>query len=357
MRFRSDLAAFKPYTWEPSDRELAEAYGLEEVHRFDKNTTPFTPKGWMEELKSRLSSLDVNRYPDAYQEVREMLSEYTGVDEDGIILVNGGDEGLDVIFKALLDPGDEVIVSSPTYSLIGISTVLNHGEVREVLRRPDFRDDADAILEAVRDGTKLIALCSPNNPTANTSDRRDVLRLLESGLAVLVDEAYYEFSGKTFSDLLKDYENLIILRTFSKAFCLAGARVGYLLADPRVALELSKVKPPNSVSIFSLELAKIALEHVDEVRKYVEEVVKERDRCIEELKGIEGLKVYPSESNFILLRFEGKSSREVHDELLRRGLVVRDVGSMPMLEGCIRFSVGRPEEDDLLLDAIKELAS
>lgn len=357
MKFRSDLTTLRPYKWEPSDREIAEAYGLKEVHRFDTNTMPLVPEGWLEELKSRLDSLSLNRYPEAHREVSSLLSEYTGLDKECIILVNGGDEGLDVIFKALLDPGDEVLISSPSYSLIGLAAKLNHGSPKDILRKADFSDDVERMLSEIGDRTKLVALCSPNNPTANTTKREDVLKLLESGVMVLVDEAYYEFSGKTFSDLIPENGNLIVLRTFSKAFCIAGARVGYLLASGKTASELSKVKPPNSVNIFSLELAKIALEHIDEVRAYVREVVEERKRCEEALKSVRGLEVYPSESNFVLMRFEKRNGKEVHDELLRRGLVIRDVGWMPMLKDCIRFNVGKPEEDDLLIEAIKELTS
>ncbi|MEM4297653.1 MAG: histidinol-phosphate transaminase [Nitrososphaerota archaeon] len=360
MKVRAFLNAFQPYEWEPSNEQLAASLGLrlEQIHRFDTNTSPFRPVKWLEELAKLLPRLNVNEYPDpSYSKVRGLLAEYVGVDVDQILLANGGDEALDIIVRAFIDPGTKALISTPTYSLFKILVEVMGGEALSVPRRRNFTDDVDAIISHIGDETRLIFLCSPNNPTGNIVKREDVLRILEEpGCTVVIDEAYYEFSGKTLADLTSRYENLIVIRTFSKAFSLAGVRLGYIVASQKTTRLLNKLRPPNSVGIISLALAEIALKDLDTMRGYVDNILKERDRCVRFLQKLKNVVVYPSEANFLLLRFLNLKGERAHRLLLERGLVTRDFSKVPGLEGCIRFSPARPEENDMLLQAIAEIA-
>ena len=323
------------------------------------NSSPYRPVKWLKEVGSKLHRMDVNLYPDtSYSSLRETLSEYTGFDVDRFVVTNGADEGLDIIAKTFLDAGDEAIISYPTYSYFRIVTEIMGGRAVFVDRVDGFRDNADGILERVGERTRLIFLCSPNNPTGNTAEVEDVRRILEEAgedVAVVVDEAYYEFCGKTFADLTNNYENLIIVRTFSKAFSLAGARVGYLIAAEETVDKLNKVRPPNSLSIISLALAEIALRDRRTLNNIVRRIVGERERLYRELSGIDGITPYPSEANFVLTRIERGDAGELHQKLMSMGLVLRDLTGVRRLENHLRITVNKPEQNDKLLTAIRKL--
>ncbi len=361
MRLREIIKTFKPYEWEPSNEQLSRKLGIpkEEILRFDMNTMPFHPRELMEKFARIAVELPVNEYPDpTYSELREALAKYLNIDMDNLMVTVGADEALDIIAKTFIDPGTEALVSSPTYSMYRVTIEALGGKIRQILRREDFSDDMDSLIgESKKTIVRAIFLCSPNNPTGNTIQREEAVRLLnETDCAVIVDESYAEFSGETLVNLTEDYENLIIIRTFSKAFSLAGVRVGYVVANKNTIKLLNAMRPPNSVSVISLALAKLALENVDYMVKGVREVISERERLQRELSLLPNVKVYPSKANFILVRFSGVSASTVYDRLLREGIVVRKL-SGPMLENCLRITVRLRSDNDRLIRTLKRILS
>jgi len=359
MRIRAFLRDFEAYAWEESSFSIAERFGLRvgDVIRFDLNTSPYRPVKWLNSLSKILPNLDVNEYPDtSYSSLRDALSDYTGFGADRFVITNGADEALDIIAKAFLDNGDEAVISIPTYSYFRIVSEIMGARVVNVPRRGDFSDNVEEILNRVSGRTKLIFLCSPNNPTGNLSKRGDVVRLLEeSNAVVVVDEAYYEFSGETLAPLTDNYDNLIIVRTLSKAFSLAGARVGYIIASEESVKWLNKVRPPNSLSVISLALAEIALRDTDTLRKIVDKILRERDECYERLKKVEGIHVYPSNANFLLMRIEKLDANILHEKLMSMGFVLRNLTGVKGLENCLRMTIHSPENNEKLINALSKI--
>ena len=358
MRFRALLESFKEYAWEPSDDEIAASVGLEvcRIRRFDLNTSPYRPIGWLRKLSGVLEGIDVNRYPDtSYLSLRRGLSEYLSVGEGCFVISNGGDEAFDIISKAFLDVGSEVVVSSPSYSMFRIVSELMGAKVVYAQRKEDFADDVDVLIRAVNDRTRLIFLCNPNNPTGNAVKESDLLRILnECDVGVVVDEAYQEYGGESFVKLTERFSNLMVVRTFSKAFGLAGARLGYIVACEETTRLLNKVRPPNSVDVITLKLAELALADVEWVRLKVRDTLAERDRLISEMSKMRGVRVYPSAANFFLVEFLEKDRETIYQELLKRGFVLRRLDD-PVLRRCLRISVGLPEDNDALLDTLREV--
>ena len=358
MLVRDFLKDFEAYAWEESSRSIARRHRIAEeaVVRFDLNTSPYKPIEILREIE--LERIDVHQYPDtSYFSLRNRLADYTGFSVDSFVVTNGADEALDIIAKTFLNSGDEAIISVPTYSYFRIVTELMGCTPRYVNRvQRDFSDDIDAILSNVTERTKIIFLCSPNNPTGNLTSRRDVEKLLsETDATVVVDEAYYEFCSRTLADLTLKYDNLAIVRTFSKAFSLAGARVGYIIAAEETVKWLNKVRPPNSLSIISLHLAEKALERVDTMRQNVKLLMEEKEFMYKQLSALEGVKVFPSEANFLLVKFLKGSADRIHAELMRRGMVLRNLSSVPMLENCLRITIHKPENNRKLLDILKDI--
>ena len=347
MRVRKLFRDFEEYGWETPSREIAARVGLplEKIVRLDTNASPFRPLSSLRELRSVLESLEVNQYPDtSYADLRESLSKYTGKPPERFVVTNGADEGLDIVTKVFLDPGDEVIVPTPTYSMYRIVSSLLGARVVGVPRRRSFGLDVDKMLKAVTKRTKLIFLCNPNNPTGTYSPVWEVERLArESGAAVVVDEAYFEYCGRSAVDLTDRLENVIICRTLSKAFSMAGVRVGYLVAGAETTGTLNKVRPPNSLSVLSLFLGRAALDHTAEMRRNVRLIVKEREKLIRGLRALTGVRPFSSQANFVLFRVVGRDADVLHARLLARGLVLRNMSNVKGTEGCLRTTVSTPE--------------
>jgi histidinol-phosphate aminotransferase len=353
MKIRKALEGFEAYGWETPTYEIAEKTGLptEQIVRLDTNTSPFKPRVALSELARKLMEADVNQYPDtSYHELRLALAAYTGKDKDRFVVTNGADEGLDIITKVLLDPGDEVIIPTPTYPMYRIVSQIMGSRVRTVPRNEDFGLDIDGILAAVGKRTKVIFLCNPNNPTGNFSPEKEVERLAkESGVAVAVDEAYFEYCGRSAIDITEKHDNLIVCRTLSKAFSLAGARLGYLVAKRKTIDELNLVRPPNSLTVISLMLGQTALTSLDEMKKHVGTTVKERARLFDGMASLSGVGPYPSMTNFILFKVKNGDAGKVHARLMKKGLVLRNMSSVKGVEGCLRTTVGTAEVNDRLL--------
>lgn len=353
MKIRDVFASFEAYGWETPTYEIAEKTGLkpEEIVRLDTNTSPYRPSGALAELARRVKAAEVNEYPDtSYHELVRGLCAYTGKGSERFVVTNGADEGLDITTKVVIDPGTEVVIPTPTYPMYRIASQIMGAKVKSIQRRRDFSLDVDKIVAAVNSRTRAIFLCNPNNPTANFSPEKEVEELAKrSGVMVVVDEAYFEYCGGSAIDVTDRLENLVVCRTFSKAFGLAGARIGYLVARKDTVEKLNMVRPPNSVTTISLMLGQAALARLDEMRKAVGKTVKERERLFGLLAGVDGIEPFPSVTNFILFRLKNADPDKVHERLLRRGLVLRNSSRVAGVEGCLRTTVGTPEVNDRLV--------
>jgi histidinol-phosphate aminotransferase len=299
-----------------------------------------------------------NRYPDPHQlKVKEAISKIKGIPPQHIFLGNGSDECIDLLYRAFCVPGrDNIIINPPTYGMYEVSAHINDIEVRRATLLDDFQLDLVHLETLVDEHTKLIWICSPNNPTANSINRQDIEVILNnfSGL-VVVDEAYVNFSRhKTFIQELSDYPNLVVLQTMSKAWGLAGLRLGMAFASEAIIDVYNKVKPPYNISQAAQELALKALEEVGQVNDMIRLLVSMREQLIGDLAGLPVVqRVYPSDANFLLVKVE--NARGIYDRLLEDGIVVRDRSKVELCEGCLRITVGTEKENTELVAALRAM--
>lgn len=300
----------------------------------------------------------LNRYPDPLQlAVKEKLSRIKGLPIENIFLGNGSDEAIDILFRAFCNPGkDNVIVCPPTYGMYEVSANINDVEVIKVPLLPEtFQLDEENILKSINDKTKLIFICCPNNPTGNGVAWNTIKKLLESfdGI-VVIDEAYINFASyrSLISELL-NYPNLIILQTLSKAWGLAGIRLGMAFASEPIIDIFNKIKPPYNINVVTQQIALDALDNIDKVNLWIKEVVSERKKLSELLSTLPYvLKVYASEANFLLLKTT--DANKLYHFLESKQIIVRNRNSIYLCEGCLRITIGKKEENELLFKTLKE---
>jgi histidinol-phosphate aminotransferase len=297
-----------------------------------------------------------NRYPDPLQyKVKKRLSEIKGVPVRNIFLGNGSDEAIDILFRSFCNPGvDNVILVPPTYGMYEVSANINDVKTKKVSLTEDFQLNLEGIAEAIDERTKLIFICSPNNPTGNSISRDDIETLLNNfdGI-VVVDEAYINFSRqKTFIQELTEYANLVVLQTLSKAWGLAGLRVGMAFASEEIIEVMNKVKPPYNINESSQQLALKALENVEQVNGWIRETLAQRDKLVLNLKGLDFvLDIYPSDANFILVKTT--DPKGIYNFLVQKGIIVRDRSKIDLCEGSLRITVGTPAENNILIETLK----
>jgi histidinol-phosphate aminotransferase len=300
---------------------------------------------------------ELHRYPDPYQlEIKKRVAGMNNVDPSEIFIGNGSDEAIDLLFRIFCSPGrDNVIVCPPTYGMYEVSAAINDIEVRRASLTKDFQLDVSAVKKQVNENTKLAFVCSPNNPTGNSLDREKILNLVENfqGI-VVVDEAYIHFSeSQSLVSEIKVFPNLVVLQTFSKAWGLAGLRIGLAFARQKIIAYFNKVKPPYNVSRAAQEVLLSALTDRSNLNEGVSKIIEQRERLKRSLLDLSLVKtVYPSDANFLLVRCENPV--ETRAFLLVRNIVVRDRCTVELCEGCLRVTVGTPDENDALIDALKE---
>ncbi len=299
----------------------------------------------------------LNRYPDPHQAaLKEKLASMKGQQPGNLFLGNGSDEGIDLLFRVLCVPGrDNVVIVDPTYGMYSVCAAINDVACKSVLLKEDFSLDPLAVLDALDDNTKMVFLCSPNNPTSNSLEGRAMLEIIDNApCMVVVDEAYIDFStGPGLLSLVPEKKNLVVLQTLSKAWGLAGIRLGMVFAHPELTGYLSAVKYPYNVNALTLEEALRRLETGKSKRSWVERILEGRAMLSEKLDSFECVKhVYPSDANFLLVEVD--QPREIYAFLMDRGIIVRDRSSMPLCEGCLRITVGTGEENSRLLDALAD---
>jgi histidinol-phosphate aminotransferase len=327
--------------------------------KINQNESPWdAPARLKRETLRRLEARAWSRYPDFVPaSLHARIAEFAGWAADGVVAGNGSNELIQSLLMVTVGEGARVLISEPTFALYRQITTVLGGGVSSVPLTPELKYDAAALLGATEETRPDVTIiCSPNNPTGCRMGDDDLAALLEAspGL-VAVDEAYFEFSGRTAAPLLARHRNLVVFRTFSKAMAMAALRVGYLLADPALAREVGKVVLPYNLNAVSQTAAEVAVEMYDaELRPLVARVVEERGRLREGLARIGGLAPVASEANFMVVRSRIEPAR-VCAELLRRDILVRDVSGYPMLSDYFRVSVGTPEENDRLLDALREI--
>jgi len=323
------------------------------VVKLDANENNYGASPRVKEALARFSGYHI--YPDAAQlELRRELAGYTGVPAENIVAGSGSDQLIDLLVRLFCAPGEEMINLPPTFAMFGFYAGLQGVRVVNVPRDGDFQINTAGVKAAVTAATKLIFIANPNNPTGTPASEEAIREILALGLPTVVDEAYYEFTGKTFAQEVGKIPNLMVLRTFSKWAGLAGLRVGYGLFPARVAEILHAVRDPYNVNAAALVAARESLQDIDLLRENVRLIIAERKRLIGELARLDWLKPYPSQANFILCRVLRGEAVALQATLEESGILTRYFNS-PGLENCIRFSVGLPEEDDILLEKLKNL--
>jgi len=286
--------------------------------------------------------------------LRKLLAEYIGVDAQHIVAGSGGDQLIDLVLRLFVEPGDEIINCVPTFEMYTFFAKVCGATLVEIPRDESFAISVAAIKAAITEKTRVIYLDNPNNPSGTITPRRDILELVDTGLPVVIDEAYYEFSGETVAPLVSKYENLLVLRTFSKWAGLAGLRVGYGIFSPQIADYLLRIKPPYSVNVAALVAVQESLKDIDYLMAGVNAIVVERERLFAELKKIAWLNPFPSQANFILCRVANGKASQIHKRLRDKGILIRYFDK-PLLKDFIRISVGKPEHTDALIKALQEI--
>ncbi len=352
---RSDLATFDGYvaSKSPETLEGKVEVPVESIIKLDANENPYGCSPGVRQALAECSYLHI--YPDSGQtKLRRQLQEYTGIDANYIVAANGSGELLDDILRLFLEPGDEVINCIPTFDMYRFRTLINKGRLVNIPRDEDFAVNVNAVKAAISKKTKIMLLANPNNPTGTITPRQNILEIVDTGVPVLVDEAYYEFSGETVVPLVSQYKNLMVLRTFSKWAGLAGLRVGYGIFPPEIADYLLKIKLPYNVNVAASVAVRESLRDIDYLLGRVKAIVAERERLFSELKKLKWLKPFPSQANFILCSVLNGEASQLQQKLQNKGIPVRYFDK-PLLQNFIRVSVGRPEDTDILIKTLREL--
>ncbi|HEY55598.1 MAG TPA: histidinol-phosphate transaminase [Dehalococcoidia bacterium] len=356
-KVRQDLASLGGYVPSKAPENVARELGLreEDIIKLDDNENPYGCSPRVQQALGNCTYLYT--YPDAGQtELRRQLQEYIGVDASYIVADNGSDQLIDNVLRLFLEPGDELINAIPTFDIFRVRALVYGGKLVNVPRDEDFVIDAAAIKAAVNKNTKMIVLATPNNPTGTITHQPDILELADTGIPLLVDEAYVEFSGETVTKLVNQYKNMMVLRTFSKWAGLAGLRIGYGVFPPKIAEYLMKLKLPYNVSVAARVAVRETLKDTQNLMSKVKAIVAERERLFTELGKLDWLKPFPSQANFVFCHvLKGKAS-DIQQALHDRGILIRYF-DLPLLQNSIRISVGKPEHTDALLKALREIGS
>jgi len=352
---RPEMVNFVGYAAGKSLEEVAASAKLSVngIIKLDANENPYGCSPKVMEALSKYSSFGV--YPDAGQtELRRLLQGYAGVGAEHIVASSGSDQMIDLITRLFVGSGEEVINFSPTFDIFRFAVDLCDGKLVDVPRDENYYVDMAAVKKAITKKTKLILLANPNNPTGTPTSQSDIRELLDTGVPLLADEAYVEFSGETVTPLVSEYENLMVLRTFSKWAGLASFRIGYGIFPPKIAEYLLRIKMPYSISAASFIAVRESLKDVDYLMGRVKEIVAERERLYEELKKIEWLKPFPSKANFIFCHVLNGTAQRIYEGLLGRGILIR-YASNHLLKDSIRIAVGKPEHTDILIKSLREI--
>lgn len=335
---RTNIKNLKPYS------SARDEFSGEAMVFLDANENPFNKP--------------YNRYPDPLQrKLKDKIAVVKGCKPEQIFLGNGSDEPIDILFRAFCEPGKDNIVSiDPTYGMYQVAADINNIEVRKIRLKEDYSFSADELLSAADANSKLAFVCSPNNPTANLMDKAEMLKLIQNfpGI-VVVDEAYIDFApGESLLAELEKYPNLVILQTFSKAWGMAGIRLGMAFASAEIIRIFNKIKYPYNINILTQKKALKLLKKEDDKNEWVKLLLEERSKLAEKLKSFPFVvQVFPSDANFLLVKMH--DARGIYDYLVENGVIVRDRSKVILCDDSLRFTVGSPEENEILLEKLNDL--
>ncbi len=356
------LQAIDCYSAGATPETLAKQLGVgqQEIVKLNFNENLFVDRKQQAKLVRELADeLDLRMYPeDEVPKLAEKVAAYMGVPKDFIVISNAGDELIDRVIRLFVEKGDVAVSFAPTFAIPRLCVKRQEGEYIAVPLKSDFQLDVPAMLTQFSNKTRLLYICSPNNPTANQMKAEDIETLAKAfpGI-VLLDEAYGEFADYSFVSRIQEFPNMIILRTFSKAFGLAALRLGYAVANPELAKVLSEKAPlPYPVSAFSLRMGCKVLEDLSVMKKAVGALLAERAKFIKALNTVRGVEAFPSQADFILINTD-KPAEEVYAELMARGIMLKKWGKLLQYDNCFRVTVGLPEMNEKLIKALKEIMS
>jgi histidinol-phosphate aminotransferase len=344
----------------PQIKEVS-AYTLRQYNyqiKINQNENPFDlPREIKEKILTYALERSWSRYPDFVPtDLLQKLARHIGWRRDGVLAGNGSNELIQAILMTTVGPGTRVVIPTPTFTLYRLLGKILGAEIVEVPLTSEYTFDVPAIRQVVTtQKIDLLIICSPNNPTGCSLSLSDLRTILdESDTLVVLDQAYIEFGGENAVPLLEDYDRLIVLRTFSKAMSMAGLRIGYMAAAPEATREISKAKLPYNLNFFSQAAAIAILDHLDLLSERIADIQEQREEVYRSLHAIPGVRPYPSHTNFILFEVE-RLPEEVFEELVKRGILIRDVSHYPMLSKALRVSIGTEEENQRFLTALREV--
>jgi histidinol-phosphate aminotransferase len=347
------IISAEPY----SDRHMDVAWEHPEIIRMMSNENLCEPPESVIDAIVETARLG-NLYPGSGPLLRKKLGESNGLTSDHVVLGNGSTDVINFVIHTFVGPGDEVLIPVPTFPMYESRTKVAGGKVVQVPFTPEFYWDMEAILAAVTPKTKLIFICSPNNPTGNKIADADLKKILDLGIPTFFDEAYYELADKveTKAGWLKDYPHMVINRTFSKAYGLAGFRIGYLLCDPQLATYFNRVRFPWNVSLIGIAAALAQLEDTSDQEFKRQTIIQGRKYIYQEMNAIPGIKAYPSEGNFVLIdaHILDRTSEEIRDAMSAKGIYIRPMGGHHMKKGFIRITVGSKTQNEMFVRLFKE---
>ena len=351
---RPHLASIESYAAVDPPELLAKQAGIpvDQIIKLNGNENPY---GSSPKASEALADLPLHIYPDPLQRnIRGALAEHNGIGPEYIIAGAGADELIDLLFRLFISPGDKILDCDPTFAMYQFCARVAGAEIDLVPRDELFDIDIQAVRDSIDDKTKIIFVTSPNNPTGNLATNEQVESLLETGVMVVVDEAYFEFCDRTAAELVSEHENLAVLRTMSKWAGLAGLRIGYGIMSPKLVNHIIDIKSPYNVNAAAEAALLASLEDKEWLLENVQKIVDERERMTQLLGEVPGVKPWPSEGNFVLCEFEPGKAQGIFAALASRGIFVRDFGS-ERLRDCFRVAVGTPEQTDALMAALRDV--
>lgn len=349
--YRDNLKELKPY----------DPHELPYKVKLNANENPYgLPEEIIEEILSKAKNLEYSRYPNANSvKLSETVSSFWGLNRDNIVIGNGSDELIDYLIKAFSEKGRRIITTAPSFAMYKIYSIINGSIFVQIpLGQNNFSLNEDKILEeAKKEDSSMVFIAYPNAPTGNYFAEDKIIKIIEeSGCLVVVDEAYYEFGEKTFIPLISQYDNLVILRTFSKAYSLASLRVGYLLSNPEIINEIRKVKSPFNVNTFSQLAAQVVFENKEILKNGVKKIIEEREKLTNRINELSPFKAHPSQTNFVLVEVGSKENSDlVYNNLLKQGILVQTISDPAFSTSryFLRITVGNEEENDILIKGLE----
>lgn len=355
------IQSLESYGAEKTNESIAKEFALlpSQILKLNYNENLYIPREKIVQLlKEVAEECDLRIYPQEEEErLKAKIGEYLKISEQCVAIGNSSDEVMDRIIRIFLEKGDKAVTFMPTFSIFKYCVTYSGADFVGVPLQDDFTINLAKMLEAFNSDSKLLYLCSPNNPTANQLKIEEVEALTEAfpGI-VLLDEAYGEYADYSVVPLVSKYENLIVLKTFSKAFGMAGLRLGYAVANPKLALTINKLPTPYAVNVVSLSMGRKLLENYSIVQESVEALKAEREKMIKRLNGIKGIEAFDSKANFVIFNADAPYE-EIYSNMLKKGLIIKKLGKLLKHKNCLRSTVGLPEMNKKLLKTLKEYLS